>query len=65
MRDFLNQAISLDAAIFINCSTSEVYSMQSWNENGGVKEDDYLVLASAEHSQRTSYAVGKLLTEFF
>lgn len=39
--------------------------MQSWNNHGGVKEDDFLVLATAEHSQRTSYAVGKLLTEFF
>lgn len=65
MRSFLDQAIEVGADIYINCSTSEVYSMQSWNENGGVKEDDYLVLATAEHSQRTSYAVGKLLTEFF
>lgn len=65
MRSFLNQAIDVDADIFINCSTSEVYSMQSWNNQGGVKEDDFLVLATAEHSQRTSYAVGKLLTEFF
>lgn len=32
---------------------------------GGVREDDYLLLSTAEHSQRTSYAVGKLLTEFF
>lgn len=39
--------------------------MQSWNDHGGVKEDDFLVLATAEHSQRTSYAVGKLMTEFF
>lgn len=65
MHAFLNQAIAVNADIFINCSTSEVYSMQSWNENGGVKEDDFLLLATAEHSQRTSYAVGKLLTEFF
>lgn len=65
MRTFLNQAIEVGADIFINCSTSEVYSMQSWNNQGGVKEDDFLVLATAEHSQRTSYAVGKLLTEFF
>lgn len=65
MKKFLNQAISVDAGIYINCSTSEVYSMQSWNENGGVKEDDFILLATAEHSQRTSYAVGKLLTEFF
>ena len=39
--------------------------MNSWNENGGVKESDYLTLSVAEHSQRTSYAVGKLMTEFF
>ena len=38
--------------------------MASWKE-GGVKEDDFLLLATAEHSQRTSYATGKLLTEFF
>ncbi len=65
MRSFLSQAIEVGADAFINCSTSEVYSMQSWNNHGGVKEDDFLVLATAEHSQRTSYAVGKLLTEFF
>lgn len=65
MRAFLHQAIDVGADIFINCSTSEVYSMQSWNEYGGVKETDFLLLATAEHSQRTSYAVGKLLTEFF
>ena len=65
MRSFLEQAIEVGAEAYINCSTSEVYSMQSWNESGGVKEEDFLVLATAEHSQRTSYAVGKLLTEFF
>lgn len=65
MRSFLRQAINVKADVFINCSTSEVYSMQSWNDHGGVKEDDFLLLATAEHSQRTSYAVGKLLTEFF
>jgi dTDP-glucose 4,6-dehydratase len=65
MKKFLEMAISFTADIFINCSTSEVYSMQSWNNEGGVKESDYLLLASAEHSQRTSYATGKLLTEFF
>ncbi len=65
MRTFLQQAIEVKADIYINCSTSEVYSMQSWNSNGGVREDDFLVLATAEHSQRTSYATGKLLTEFF
>lgn len=65
MRTFLQQAISVNADIYINCSTSEVYSMQSWNETGGVREGDFLLLSTAEHSQRTSYATGKLLTEFF
>lgn len=65
MNEFLQQAIRVGANKFINCSTSEVYSMNSWNENGGVKEDDYLAMSDAEHSQRTSYAIGKLLTEFF
>ena len=65
MKTFLEMAIALGADTYINCSTSEVYSMQSWNANGGVHEDDFLVMATAEHSQRTSYAVGKLLTEFF
>lgn len=64
MKTFLEQAIELHADIYINCSTSEVYSMCSWKK-GGVSEDDYLTIADAEHSQRTSYAVGKLLTEFF
>ncbi|RKM54458.1 NAD(P)-dependent oxidoreductase [Butyrivibrio sp. X503] len=65
MNAFLQQAIRVGAQKYINCSTSEVYSMNSWNENGGVKESDYLTMAVAEHSQRTSYATGKLLTEFF
>ena len=65
MKNFLEQAISVGAKKFINCSTSEVYSMNSWNEQGGVKESDFITLANAEHSQRTSYAVGKLMTEFF
>jgi len=65
MNSFMEQAIRVGAKKFINCSTSEVYSMNSWNEEGGVKEDSFLTLANAEHSQRTSYAVGKLLTEFF
>ena len=30
-----------------------------------MKESSFLTIANAEHSQRTSYAVGKLLTEFF
>lgn len=64
MSGFLEQAICVNADIFINCSTSEVYSMQSWNETGGVRESDFIVLATAEHSQRTSYATGKLITEF-
>lgn len=65
MNDFLWQAIRVGAQKYINCSTSEVYSMNSWNENGGVRESDFLTMADAEHSQRTSYATGKLLTEFF
>lgn len=65
MKKFLEMAIALHADTYINCSTSEVYSMQSWNTNGGVRESDYLLMSTAEHSQRTSYAVGKLLTEFF
>ncbi len=65
MNAFLEQAIGVGAQKYINCSTSEVYSMNSWNENGGVKEDDFITMADAEHSQRTSYATGKLLTEFF
>lgn len=39
--------------------------MASWNAAGGVSEKDYISLANAEHSQRTSYATGKLMTEFF
>ncbi|MCR4864339.1 MAG: NAD(P)-dependent oxidoreductase [Bacteroidales bacterium] len=65
MKSFLEQAIRVGAEVFINCSTSEVYSMQSWNEDGGVRESDYLLMSTAEHSQRTSYACGKLMTEFF
>ena len=65
MKSFMEQAIRVGADIYINCSTSEVYSMQSWNENGGVRENDYLMMSTAEHSQRTSYACGKLMTEFF
>jgi len=64
MKNFLEQAIEVGAKVYINCSTSEVYSMDSWKKNG-VSESDFLTLATAEHSQRTSYAVGKLLTEFF
>ncbi len=64
MKSFLDQAIEVGAKTYINCSTSEVYSMNSWGE-GGVSEADYITMANAEHSQRTSYATGKLLTEFF
>ena len=63
MKTFMEQAIRVGASIYINCSTSEVYSMCSFKE-GGVKESDYVLMATAEHSQRTSYATGKLLTEF-
>ena len=67
MKSFLEQAIEVGANVYVNCSTSEVYSMHSWDEakGGGVVESDFLLLSTAEHSQRTSYAVGKLLTEFF
>lgn len=65
MKSFMEQAIRVGARKYINCSTSEVYSMNSWNDQGGVKESDYLTMSVAEHSQRTSYATGKLLTEFF
>ena len=64
MRSFLHQAIAVGAYAYINCSTSEVYSMKSFEE-GGVKESDFLLMSNAEHSQRTSYACGKLMTEFF
>lgn len=64
MKAFLEQAMRQEAFAYINCSTSEVYSMASWCE-GGVRESDYILMADAEHSQRTSYATGKLLTEFF
>ncbi|NBH13936.1 NAD(P)-dependent oxidoreductase [Lachnospiraceae bacterium] len=64
MKAFLDQAVGLHADIYINCSTSEVYSMNSWEEHG-VSESDYITMANAEHSQRTSYAAGKLMTEFF
>lgn len=64
MKAFLDQAIEVGADIYINCSTSEVYSMQSWAEDG-VRESDFITMSDAEHSQRTSYAAGKLMTEFF
>lgn len=64
MLRFLEQAIMVGADAFINCSSSEVYSMRSWCD-GGVREDAPVLLDTAEQSQRTSYAVGKLMTEFF
>lgn len=64
MKKLLEQAVRVGADVYINCSTSEVYSMQSWSEEG-VRESDYITMSDAEHSQRTSYATGKLLTEFF
>lgn len=64
MRKFLEMAIRQKAHAFINCSTSEVYSMSSYKPNG-VTESDPLLLVTAETSQRTSYATGKLLTEYF
>ena len=35
MKSFLEQAIDVGADVFINCSTSEVYSMASWAAGGG------------------------------
>lgn len=64
MKDSLERCIKNGYTRYINCSTSEVYSMQSWIE-GGVRENDAIMLATAEQSLRTSYATGKLLTEFF
>ena len=64
MQYMLECSIKYKYSIFINCSTSEVYSMNSWQE-GGVKENQPILLATAEQSLRTSYAVGKLMTEFF
>ena len=64
MRDSLGRAIRAGFSKYINCSTSEVYSMKSWQE-GGVREDAPVLIATAEQSLRTSYATGKLLTEFF
>jgi dTDP-glucose 4,6-dehydratase len=64
MREILERAINAGFCSFINCSTSEVYSMKSW-QKGGVREDGPVVIATAEQSLRTSYAAGKLITEFF
>lgn len=64
MRDSLARAIHMGISTFINCSTSEVYSMESWRE-GGVCENSPVLFSTAEQSLRTSYAAGKLLTEYF
>lgn len=64
MRDTLERSINSNFYSYVNCSTSEVYSMKSWVD-GGVREDSPVVLATAEQSLRTSYAAGKLMTEFF
>ena len=64
MRNSLERAIAVGCRTYLNCSTSEVYSMKSWEE-GGVREDSPVLMATAEQSLRTSYATGKLLTEFF
>lgn len=64
MRDCLRRCLAAGFDVFINCSTSEVYSMESW-QPGGVVESAAVLLATAEQSLRTSYATGKLMTEFF
>lgn len=64
MRDSLYRAIEGGFSKYINCSTSEVYSMNSWIV-GGVRENSPILLATAEQSLRCSYATGKLLTEHF
>ena len=46
MNRYLQQAIQIGAQKFINCSTSEVYSMNSWNEHGGIREDDYITMSA-------------------
>ena len=64
MKDMLERCVIDGYTRYINCSTSEVYSMKSWEE-GGVREDSPVLIATAEQSMRTSYATGKLMTEFF
>lgn len=64
MRECLRRCREAKYEAFINCSTSEVYSMESWRE-GGVTESSAVLLATAEQTLRTSYAAGKLMTEFF
>ena len=38
MKSFLEQAVRVGADTYINCSTSEVYSMESWKEGGRSEE---------------------------
>lgn len=64
MKDMLERCIKDGFKRYVNCSTSEIYSMKSFEE-GGVKESEAVLMATAEQSLRTSYATGKLLTEFF
>lgn len=64
MKKSLDSCVNHGFKKYINCSTSEVYSMASWCD-GGVRESSPILLATAEQSLRTSYATGKLLTEFF
>lgn len=64
MKNFLKMACELGGGTFINCSSSEVYSLRSFKK-GGVRETDPVLIATGETSLRTSYATGKLQTEFF
>ena len=64
MKNTLDMSIKSNFYCYINCSTSEVYSMCSWKE-GGVLESEPILIDTAEQSSRTSYAIGKLLTEHF
>ncbi len=64
MRDCFRRCLQAHFHVFLNCSTSEVYSLDSWRP-GGVIESSPVLLATAEQSLRTSYAAGKLMTEFF
>lgn len=64
MKNSLERCIQNRFDKYINCSTSEVYSMESWKEDG-VQENAPVLLATAEQTLRTSYAAGKLMTEFF
>lgn len=64
MKNTLEMSVNSNFYCYINCSTSEVYSMCSWKE-GGVLESEPILIDTAEQSSRTSYAIGKLLTEHF